>query len=205
MLIVLAKTVLPCGRAPVRLVGIATVTLQLIFAGPVSAEDYCAVLNGSDWRDAAGHPVHITAATVSINDLPGYSDIPYKCADNTISFNRFHEWRVTVAEDGRTALAQGPEGDSVWHIVGWATDCNFSGEWLSNGKSVTAYKRPAVVLGQKCVSESRICNSGILSGSFLFSRCVVRSRQMTPATAAMLVSSVLLIGWLVRRFLGRLS
>lgn len=47
-----------------------------------------------------------------------------------------------------------------------------------NGKSVTAYQTDKVADGGTCVSETRSCTDGTLSGSFAFGACVVE-----PATS----------------------
>jgi len=49
--------------------------------------------------------------------------------------------------------------------------CDFNGEDLEHGDSVTAYQNSTVPFGSSCVSQVRICQDGILSGSFNFASC----------------------------------
>ena len=53
-----------------------------------------------------------------------------------------------------------------------------TGPWganLSHGASVTAYLEGSVDFGQSCVSESRTCQNGTVSGSYLFQTCSVQT------------------------------
>jgi hypothetical protein len=52
-------------------------------------------------------------------------------------------------------------------IVGAAQSCTFNNQSLSNGGSVTAYQSSSVAFGASCLSETRICANGTLSGSFV--------------------------------------
>lgn len=45
------------------------------------------------------------------------------------------------------------------------------GATVIHGASVTAYQNPSVPNGQQCVSESRTCNNGTLSGSYQYETC----------------------------------
>ena len=198
----LANPLFPPGRSPLCLIGMVTVALQLVCASTAIAEDFCASLNGSNWKDATGHPILVNATMMSFVDFPQYQNMQYTCTNNRIHFWRFPEWTAIIAEDGLTASFRTAEGENVWQLVSWPTDCNLSGQTVSHEHSITAYERPAVSLGQKCVSEIRTCSDGTLSGSFLSPSCVVQDRQMPPSTAATLVASVLLIGWLARRLFG---
>jgi dienelactone hydrolase/peptidoglycan hydrolase-like protein with peptidoglycan-binding domain len=51
--------------------------------------------------------------------------------------------------------------------------CNFNGTDISSGGSTMAYQSASVPSGNTCVSESRTCTSGMLSGSFQYSSCSV--------------------------------
>jgi len=180
--------------------------MMMLSVSQVQADDYCGVLQGSSWKDAAGHSIHFLPYAFSFMAMEDkYNDIPFTCTANAITTSRFPEWTVTIAEDGKTAQFHSPDEESVWQLLAWPTDCNLAGQWLANGTSIKAYRRPGVTQGHKCVAESRVCNKGTLSGSFLFPDCVVQSRQMTPLTAVLLAASTVLIGWLAHRFLGRLS
>jgi hypothetical protein len=49
--------------------------------------------------------------------------------------------------------------------------CLFNGETLSHGESVKAFEASTSQFGGSCVSETRSCNDGTLSGSFQFGAC----------------------------------
>ncbi|MCZ2343638.1 MAG: hypothetical protein LC104_17870, partial [Bacteroidales bacterium] len=51
--------------------------------------------------------------------------------------------------------------------------CWFNGDQVSHGGSVTAYQSGTVPDGQTCVSETRTCNNGTLSGSYGYNSCTV--------------------------------
>ncbi len=59
--------------------------------------------------------------------------------------------------------------------VSASTSCTFNGATIANAGSVTAYQSSSVPLGSSCVSETRTCNSGVLSGSYQFGSCTVSS------------------------------
>jgi len=52
-----------------------------------------------------------------------------------------------------------------------ATDCQFNGNSIANGLSITAYQSAAVPFGSTCTSQTRSCSNGTLSGSYSFSNC----------------------------------
>lgn len=54
-----------------------------------------------------------------------------------------------------------------------ATSCLFNGQTIAHGQSVNAFANSNVGYGSSCTSESRTCNNGVLSGSFLFGTCSV--------------------------------
>lgn len=51
--------------------------------------------------------------------------------------------------------------------------CVFDGQTIVHGEQVTAYQNSSVAYGESCVSESRACDDGSLSGSFGYSSCQV--------------------------------
>ena len=110
---------------------------------------------------------------------------------------------MTISNDGKTAVFGSPDLGVVWHLVKWPTQCLLEDHLVNNGGSITAYRVMSPPPGQKCVSDIQTCTNGTLSGSYLFSTCVVTSPGQTPVTAAMLVAFNVLIGWLVRRYPGR--
>lgn len=57
--------------------------------------------------------------------------------------------------------------------VGQAASCLFNGITVPSGTSFPAYQTASVAAGQNCVEETRVCNGGILSGSYANASCVV--------------------------------
>ncbi|MGE0633964.1 MAG: hypothetical protein AB7O96_16235, partial [Pseudobdellovibrionaceae bacterium] len=57
------------------------------------------------------------------------------------------------------------------------TSCSFDGQEVPNGQSVTAYLASTVNSNQQCQSETRVCDSGNLSGSFNFASCTPGQKQ----------------------------
>jgi hypothetical protein len=52
-------------------------------------------------------------------------------------------------------------------------NCNFNGAVVTDGASITAFQNSTVGFGNSCVSETRLCTNGILSGSYTFASCSV--------------------------------
>ena len=51
--------------------------------------------------------------------------------------------------------------------------CTFNGNTIASGNSVTAYQSSSVSYGQSCVSQTRTCTNGTLSGSYTYGSCTV--------------------------------
>ena len=49
-----------------------------------------------------------------------------------------------------------------------ATDCQFNGNSIANGTSVTTYQSSTVPFGQSCQLEQRFCTGGVLGGTYPF-------------------------------------
>lgn len=49
--------------------------------------------------------------------------------------------------------------------------CEFSGQTLAEGQTVTAYLSSAADSSQKCVSEQRVCANGSLGGTYRYTSC----------------------------------
>jgi Right handed beta helix region/Immunoglobulin I-set domain len=58
--------------------------------------------------------------------------------------------------------------------------CSFNGKSIASGSSVIAYQNAQVPYGQACVSQSRSCSNGVLSGSYANSACAVSSAPPPP-------------------------
>ncbi len=54
-----------------------------------------------------------------------------------------------------------------------ANSCLFNGQTVAHGQSVPSFANSNVPYGSSCTSESRTCNNGVLSGSFVFGSCSV--------------------------------
>src|ERR1019366_5099324 len=54
-----------------------------------------------------------------------------------------------------------------------AAPCSFDGKTVASGSSVTAYQAATVSPGNLCVSQSRVCSDGTLSGTYAFASCSV--------------------------------
>jgi hypothetical protein len=52
-------------------------------------------------------------------------------------------------------------------------DCQFNGSSVIENTAITAYQNSNVAFGENCISESRLCTSGSLSGSYQFASCQV--------------------------------
>jgi len=57
--------------------------------------------------------------------------------------------------------------------VGAAASCTFNGKTIASGQSSTAYQNSSVPYGSSCVSESRLCTNGVLSGTYAHATCQV--------------------------------
>jgi hypothetical protein len=55
--------------------------------------------------------------------------------------------------------------------------CEFNGQTLSNGATVTAFLTGSVAFGETCKSETRSCVDGVLSGSNTFASCNVEEAK----------------------------
>ncbi len=56
-------------------------------------------------------------------------------------------------------------------VVELGQSCETDFGEVPSGGSFVAYKEPQVPSGQSCVSETRVCKSGKVSGSYLFISC----------------------------------
>lgn len=51
--------------------------------------------------------------------------------------------------------------------------CLFNGRQVAHGQTVKAFLASSAAFGSQCSSEDRICNNGLLSGSYIFGTCAV--------------------------------
>lgn len=54
-----------------------------------------------------------------------------------------------------------------------AKSCLFNGQTIAHGQSVQAFPTSSVDFGSNCISDTRTCNDGVLSGSNQFATCSV--------------------------------
>ncbi|TSC86901.1 MAG: hypothetical protein G01um10148_6 [Parcubacteria group bacterium Gr01-1014_8] len=57
--------------------------------------------------------------------------------------------------------------------------CWFNNKEVKDGESITAYQSATASSGQQCLSESRMCTNGTLSGSYQYERCIVQAASTT--------------------------
>ena len=62
--------------------------------------------------------------------------------------------------------------------------CTFNNQSIPDGQSVTAYQSSSVPAGLQCISQTRTCSNGTLSGTYQFASCSVLPPATTAATAA---------------------
>ena len=55
--------------------------------------------------------------------------------------------------------------------VGVTASCTFNGKTIAHGQSVNAYQSQKVAFGQTCISQTRTCTNGALSGSYQYASC----------------------------------
>jgi arylsulfatase A-like enzyme len=84
-----------------------------------------------------------------------------------------------ITKSGQTIITTGTRGTTgTRRVTGTGQipkSCSFDGKDIKSGNSVTAYKSLTVPHGSTCVSQSRVCTDGSLSGSYTFSSCLVNS------------------------------
>jgi hypothetical protein len=61
--------------------------------------------------------------------------------------------------------------------------CTWNGQTIASGSSVTAYQSSSVPNGSQCISETRTCSNGTLSGSFTNATCTVAAAPAPVCTA----------------------
>ncbi|MBI5458091.1 peptidoglycan-binding protein [Candidatus Kaiserbacteria bacterium] len=66
--------------------------------------------------------------------------------------------------------------------AGTAASCSFNGQTVAHNASVTAYQSSSVPSGQQCVSQTRACSNGTLSGSYTNATCTVQPPPVAVGT-----------------------
>jgi hypothetical protein len=72
-----------------------------------------------------------------------------------------------------TVVCLSQNAQALFTIPTDSFDCNFNSSTVAENTAVTAYQNSSVPFGQSCVSESRLCKVGELSGSYQFATCSV--------------------------------
>lgn len=80
---------------------------------------------------------------------------------------------VTTTYTGTAAGPSGSQTCSRTITVIQPQSCTFNGSTVAHGQSVTAYQSSSVPNGYSCVSQTRTCNNGTLSGSYTYPSCTV--------------------------------
>ncbi len=82
-----------------------------------------------------------------------------------------------------------------------ANSCTLNGNSISDGYSVVAYAYPSATASQACVSQTRTCTNGALSGSYLYSSCT--PYNVAPAAACNFNGTSVASGNTVRGYLSQ--
>jgi hypothetical protein len=80
-----------------------------------------------------------------------------------------------------SCYAQGSVGSDGWHEASLTVyqPCTWSGGSVQNGSSVTAYQSDSVPYGNSCLSQTRTCTNGTLSGTYAYASCAVSHQSCT--------------------------
>lgn len=62
-------------------------------------------------------------------------------------------------------------------VVVAPSSCYLNGQKIASGSSVTVFETNSVPFGQKCRAEVRVCDQGVLSGSFQSKSCAVEAAK----------------------------
>jgi hypothetical protein len=80
-----------------------------------------------------------------------------------------------------SCYASGAGGSDGWHEATLTVlrSCAWDGGSVTNGESVTAYQASTVPYGSSCVSQTRTCSDGTLSGTYAYASCEVSHQACT--------------------------
>lgn len=74
-----------------------------------------------------------------------------------------------------SANLYGQVGGFLYRATAQVKNCAFNGKVVLNGQSVQAFPSATVPFGNSCVSETRVCSNGVLSGSATNASCTVNA------------------------------
>lgn len=142
-------------------------------AGPGGSAANCT----TPWGVSVPHTQDVQAfATASVPFGQACQDETRVCNDGTLSGTFGNASCVIDAPLAQCALPWGGE--------------------IASGSSVEAFLTPTVAFGVDCVSESRLCFDGDLSGAMINEACVADAQDLTPASFTLAgVSNVTPGGW----------
>ncbi len=66
--------------------------------------------------------------------------------------------------------------------------CDFHGQIIPHGESVTAYQHATVPFGQSCQSQVRVCSDGELSGDYVYQNCTVEENGVIERSEPILIT-----------------
>ena len=92
-------------------------------------------------------------------------------ASSTVPFNATCTPELRKCENG-TLTGQGRFANCE---VGAAMSCLFNGQTIKHGASVIAFLSSSVAFDKSCVSETRVCNNGVLSGQNHYASCAAEA------------------------------
>jgi hypothetical protein len=84
----------------------------------------------------------------------------------------FFLFALTVSSAGAFGSKQHPTERARDCVAPWGTV-------VANGSSIVAWREPFSPLGRQCESQLRICQNGVLTGSYQYLNCVQRTRPQT--------------------------
>lgn len=139
------------------------------------------------------------SVTADVNPLTygGSTTLHWTSANADTSFYISSVGYVTANTSGSASV--GPLATTAYNGTaigsGGTTNCNFTltvnapancalpwGGTINHGASVTAHQASGVAAGQSCVSESRSCSNGTLSGSYVYENCTVAPTCLLSAS-----------------------
>ncbi len=88
-----------------------------------------------------------------------------------VSFSQVPEETLALSSHLENACQNNPASPGCSSSFPGTPTCSFNGQSLENGKSIKAYLLSVATAPDTCQSETRVCNMGILSGSFQFAAC----------------------------------
>lgn len=104
------------------------------------------------------------------------------------SSHTFYAYGINTVSTGVNPLLSGAPKTIA---VPAAASCSWNGQTIASGSSVSAYQASSVQSGSQCVSQTRTCTNGTLSGSYAYASCSVQqanASQIDNFTITPLVS-----------------